>query len=189
MAWDMTEQNSRPGPGALTGEALDALLGEHQLGVLATVKRSGHPHLTTMLYRWNPRERTVLFSTTADRAKVRHLERNPKATLHVSSADQLSFAVAEGEAELTDITRHPGDAVGRETLDLLTPYTEGTENGDGDGERDRNADADGNGDADGSGHGDAEALLTQLVAERRLLIRLHVTRLYGTALSAENGHG
>lgn len=183
----MTEQDTRPGPGALSEEALDALLGEHRLGVLATVKRSGHPHLTTMLYRWHPRERTVLLSTTANRVKVRHLERNPRAALHVSSADQLSFAVAEGEAELTDITRHPGDAVGRETLDLLSPAAPGTPTDPADpatAETD-----DGNGRGGGEGDRDTNALLAQLVVERRLLIRLHVTRLYGTALSAEHGHG
>ncbi|MGW6585969.1 MULTISPECIES: TIGR03618 family F420-dependent PPOX class oxidoreductase [Streptomyces] len=148
----MTE---RPGPRALSDEALSGLLGRQQFGTLATNKRSGHPHLTTMVYNWDPEARIVRFSTTADRVKIKHLRRDPRAALHVSGGDVWSFAVAEGEAEVSGSTTEPGDAVGRELLGMI-PEAGRPE--------------------------DEAAFFGELVAERRVVIRLKVDRLYGTAL-------
>ncbi|WP_406206059.1 TIGR03618 family F420-dependent PPOX class oxidoreductase [Kitasatospora sp. NBC_01560] len=145
----------RPGPRALSDQALSDLLGAQQFGTLASVKRSGHPHLTTMLYRWDPAERIVRFSTTADRVKVGHLRRDPRAALHVQGPDPFSFAVAEGEADVSEPTATPGDAVGRELLAMLPPELRPE---------------------------DPHAFLADQVTERRLVIRLRVQRLYGTAL-------
>ncbi|GAA4526846.1 MULTISPECIES: pyridoxamine 5'-phosphate oxidase family protein [Nonomuraea] len=144
-----------PAPRPLSDEALSDLLGKQRFGTLATVKRSGHPHLTTMLYSWDPEARIVRFSTTADRIKVRHLRHNPRAALHVQGGDVWSFAAADGEAEVSEITTVPGDAVGRELLAMI-PEDARPEDGD--------------------------AFLEQLVAERRVVIRLKADRLYGTAL-------
>jgi PPOX class probable F420-dependent enzyme len=144
-----------PAPRPLTDEAASKLLAGQQFGTLATVKRSGHPHLTTMLYSWDSEARIVRFSTTADRVKVRQLHRDPRAALHVRGGDVWSFAVAEGEAEVSEITTVPGDVVGRELLAMI-PQAAKPE--------------------------DEEAFLAQLVAERRVVIRLKVDRLYGTAL-------
>lgn len=147
-----------PTPRTLSDEALSDLLGKQRFGTLATVKRSGHPHLTTMAYSWDPGARVVRFSTTADRVKVAHLRRDPRAALHVRGGDVWSFAVAEGEAEVSEITTVPGDAVGRELLGMLP----------------RAARPD-----------DEDAFLEQLVAERRVVVRLKVDRLYGTALDID----
>jgi PPOX class probable F420-dependent enzyme len=144
-----------PAPRVLSDEALSDILGGQQFGTLATVKRSGHPHLTTMMYGWDPEARIVRFSTTADRVKVKQLRRDPRAALHVSGGDVWSFAVAEGEAEVSEVTTVPGDAVGRELLAMI-PEAARPE--------------------------DAEAFLKGLVAERRVVIRLRVGKLYGTAL-------
>ncbi|MCF2525709.1 TIGR03618 family F420-dependent PPOX class oxidoreductase [Yinghuangia soli] len=144
-----------PAPRPLSDEALSDLLGKHQFGTLATVKRSGHPHQTTMLYSWDPEARIVRLSTTADRIKVTHLRRNPHTSLHVQGGDVWSFAVAEGDAEVSDVTTTPGDAVGRELLGMIPPAAKPE---------------------------DEDAFLEQLVAERRVVIRLKVDRLYGTAL-------
>ncbi|MFB7507046.1 PPOX class F420-dependent oxidoreductase [Streptomyces broussonetiae] len=144
-----------PGPRTLSDEALSDLLGKQQFGTLASVKRSGHPHLTTMLYHWDAEARIVRFSTTADRVKVQHLRRDPRAALHVQGDDVWSFAVAEGEAEISETTTVPGDPVGRELLGMI-PEAAKPE--------------------------DEDAFLQQLVAERRVVIRLKVDRLYGTAL-------
>ncbi|QKW07871.1 TIGR03618 family F420-dependent PPOX class oxidoreductase [Streptomyces sp. NA04227] len=148
----------RPAPRPLSDEALSSLLGRQQFGTLATVKRSGHPHLTTMVYSWDPEARIVRFSTTADRVKVAHLRHNPRAALHVPGGDVWSFAVAEGEALVSEITTVPGDAVGRELLGMIPP--------------------------DGRPEDEA-AFLEELVAERRMVIRLKVDRLYGTALDID----
>ncbi|MFI1781824.1 PPOX class F420-dependent oxidoreductase [Streptomyces rubiginosohelvolus] len=145
----------RPGPRALSGEALSGLLARQQFGTLATNKRSGHPHLTTMVYSWDPEARIVRFSTTADRVKTKHLRRDPRAALHVPGGDVWSFAVAEGEAEVSGATTEPGDAVGRELLAMVP---------------------------DAGRPEDEAAFFEELVAERRVVIRLKVDRLYGTAL-------
>lgn len=66
-----------------------------------------------------------------------------------------SFAVAEGEAEGSEVTTVAGDAVGRELLGIIPK---------------------------GAKPEDEGAFLEQQVAERRVVIRLKVDRLYGTAL-------
>ncbi|MER5517654.1 TIGR03618 family F420-dependent PPOX class oxidoreductase [Streptomyces sp. NPDC002763] len=148
----------RPAPRPLSDEALSSLLGRQQFGTLATVKRSGHPHLTTMAYSWDPETRVLRFSTTADRIKVQHLRRDPHAALHVSGGDVWSFAVAEGEAVVSESTTVPGDAVGRELLGMI-PEAGRPE--------------------------DEAAFLEELVTERRVVIRMNVDRLYGTVLDID----
>ncbi|MEW2296396.1 PPOX class F420-dependent oxidoreductase [Streptomyces sp. NPDC006743] len=147
-----------PAPRPLSDQALSDLLAKQRFGTLATVKRSGHPHLTTMLYSWDPEARVVRLSTTADRVKVKHLRRDPRAALHVQGGDVWSFAVAEGTAETSEATTVPGDAVGRELLAMI-PAAAKPE--------------------------DEDAFLAQQVAERRVVIRLAVERLYGTALDID----
>ncbi len=101
-----TTQNDGPAPRVLTDQELSQLLSTQQFGVLASVRRTGHPHLSTVLYDWNAEERVLRVSSTADRLKVRQLRRDPHASLHVSGPDVWSFAVAEGEVEIVD----PADA-------------------------------------------------------------------------------
>lgn len=147
-----------PGPRALSDEALSALLGARHFSTLATNTLSGRPHLTTMVHGWDPRERVVRFFTTDGRAKVRHLRRDPRAAVHVQGDDVWSFAVAEGEAEVSEVTTTPGDAVGREILAMLPEPMRPS---------------------------DELAFLEQLVEERRVVIRLRADRLYGTALDVD----
>lgn len=150
-----------PGPGAgpaprvLTEAELSRLLGEQQFGVLASVRRTGHPHLTTVIYAWDAEERVVRVSSTADRLKPRQLRTDPHAALHVHGPDAFSFAVAEGEAEVSAPAAVPGDAVSRELLSLTPGFDDPAEEA---------------------------AFLAQVVADRRVVIRLRVSRLYGTAL-------
>ena len=151
--------DNAPGPRSLSDDELSQLLGAHRFGALATNKRSGHPHLTTMLYAWDPAERVVRLSTTADRIKVRRLRSDSRAALHVSTADHWSFAVAEGEAEVSQPSTTPGDPVGRELLAMLPPAARPE---------------------------DATDFLAQQVAECRVVIRLKADRLYGTALAVSS---
>lgn len=104
----MTLDPARPAPRSLADDALSELLSTQQFGTLATNKGSGHPHLTTMLYNWDAEARIVRFSTTADRIKVKQLRRDPRAAVHVPGGDVWSFAVAEGEAYVSEITTTPG---------------------------------------------------------------------------------
>ncbi|MFF5423531.1 MULTISPECIES: pyridoxamine 5'-phosphate oxidase family protein [unclassified Streptomyces] len=97
-----TTRNDGPAPRALTAQELSQLLSRQRFGVLASVRSTGHPHLSTVLYDWNAEERVLRVSSTADRLKVRQLRRDPHASLHVSGPDVWSFAVAEGEADIVD---------------------------------------------------------------------------------------
>jgi PPOX class probable F420-dependent enzyme len=146
-------KKSGPPPRSLTDADLSEFLAKHTFGALATVKRDGRPHLSTVVYTWDPEAREIRISTTEDRLKVKQIRNNPHASLYVSSADHWSFAVAEGKAELSEVTRTPGDAAGLAYLaEQQTPPED-----------------------------EAEFLET-IAAERRLFIRLRADRLYGTAL-------
>jgi PPOX class probable F420-dependent enzyme len=136
-------------------EALLKLIAEKHEGVLATVKPDGHPQLTNIYYLWDPEERVARISTTADRLKARNLRRNPGAALYVRGSHFFSYAVAEGDAELSEVSTTPGDEAARELLPLYRAF--------------------------GSGQ-DEDELFQQLVAERRLVVRLRVSRVYGVAL-------
>ena len=63
-------------------ELLDLIANSSQ-GILAAVTRAGYPHLTNVLYDFNPAQRTARVSTTADRVKARILRRDPRAVRHV----------------------------------------------------------------------------------------------------------
>ncbi|UGQ11912.1 TIGR03618 family F420-dependent PPOX class oxidoreductase [Yinghuangia sp. ASG 101] len=150
--------SKHPGPRALGPDDVANLLGRQRFGVLATVKKSGHPHQSTVLYHWSPEERMIRISTTDGRLKTRQIRRDPRVSLHVNGPDVWSFGVAEGDAEVTAPTTEPGDAVGRETLDIFLGF-------------------------EGPDDPDAQAaMLAQFVAEQRVVIRIPVTRLYGAAL-------
>jgi PPOX class probable F420-dependent enzyme len=90
-------------------DKLLALISGNSLGVLATVKRDGRPQLSNVSYSFDPRSLTIQVSITEPRAKTRNLRRDPRASIHVSSDDGWSYAVAEGDATLTPPAASPGD--------------------------------------------------------------------------------
>ncbi|MGW0664192.1 pyridoxamine 5'-phosphate oxidase family protein [Streptodolium elevatio] len=147
-----------PGPKVLTEDEVAELLGTQQFGVLATVRKTGHPHQSTVLYQWSPEERIIRISTTDPRLKTRQVRNNPLVSLHVNGPDVWSFGVAEGEAEVSAPSTEPGDPVGRETLAVLLGF-EGPDDPEGQAE-----------------------LLAQFVEEERVVIRIHVSRMYGAVL-------
>jgi PPOX class probable F420-dependent enzyme len=138
-------------------EPIDIVAGSTR-GVLATVKQDGHPQLSHIYYLWDPDEQVARITTTADRVKARVLRRNPAAALYVSGSHFYAWAVAEGDAEVSDVTTEPGDAVAQELLPLYETFM--------------GAKAD-------------DALFRRLIDERRLVIRLRVTRVYGMALETD----
>lgn len=137
----------------MADDALSRLLTERDLGVLATLKRDGRPQLSTVNYRYDPDRALVRISVTADRAKTRNLARDPRASLHVSSEDGWSWVVAEGTADLSPVAADPHDEAVEELIDLYRAIR---------GE-----------------HPDWDDYRRAMVAERRLVVRLHVERLYG----------
>ncbi|MGY1709402.1 PPOX class F420-dependent oxidoreductase [Geodermatophilus sp. SYSU D00758] len=128
-------------------------LAEHRWAVLATVKRDGRPQLSNVGYALDREQGLVRVSVTADRAKTRNLERDPRVTLHVSSADFWSWVAVEGTAELTPVAADPHDA----TAEELVAYYRGIS-----GE-----------------HEDWEEYRAAMVADRRLVVRLRPEHAYG----------
>lgn len=149
----MSEPGRGPGPIAQSELAMLELLAASQFGVLASRKRDGTPHLATMVYAWDPDTRILRFSSVDDRVKPRHFRADPRGALHVSTADHMKFAVAEGTVEVTGSSTAPGDDVGLELLSMQPAVTE----------RDR--------------------FLQNMVEDRRVVIRLHVDHLYGGGLA------
>ncbi|MEV1244121.1 pyridoxamine 5'-phosphate oxidase family protein [Nonomuraea sp. NPDC050022] len=150
-----------PGPSSLPDEDLSHLLSQQRFGALATLDANGRPHLSTVVYDWDSDQRVVRVATVDGRLKVRQLHKDPRAALYVASDDFWSYAVAEGLAELSPVSVEPGDEVGRELLAMRSGRPAGLEDPVG-----------------------AAAFLGQAVADRRLVIRLRVSRLYGTSLPA-----
>jgi PPOX class probable F420-dependent enzyme len=136
------------------------LIASNSQGILAAVTRAGYPHLTNVLYVWDAAERTARVSTTADRVKGRILRRDPRAALHVSGSHFWSYAVAECDAEVSDVATTPGDEACRELLDVHSAFFEVA---------------------------DEPAFFAELVGARRLVVRLRVRRVYGVLLDKPPG--
>jgi PPOX class probable F420-dependent enzyme len=121
--------------------------------VLATVKRDGRPQLSNVGYAYDPEQRLFRVSVTADRAKTRNLQADPRVTLHVSSDDFWSWVAVEGTAELTPVAADPHDA----TVEELVAYYRGVS-----GE-----------------HDDWDDYRRAMVADRRLVVRFTPEHTYG----------
>ena len=134
-------------------DKLLALIADNSLGVLATIKSDGRPQLSNVTYHFDPRALSIEVSVTEPRAKTRNLRRDPRASLLVSSEDGWSYAVAEGDAVLSAAAAAPGD----DTVEsLITLY--------------RNVAGE---------HPDWDDYRQAMVIERRVLLRLPVSHLYG----------
>lgn len=134
-------------------QALLALIAGHDRGVLATIKRDGRPQMSNVNYAYDGGTQTLRVSVTDGRAKTNNLRRDPRASFHVTTRDGWSYAVAEGEAELTPVASDPQDATVAELVDLFRAVQ---------GE-----------------HPDWEEYREAMVADRRLVIRLPITHVYG----------
>ena len=122
-------------------------------GVLATIKEDGRPQLSNIGYAYDRDAGVVRISVTADRAKTRNLQRDPRASLHVTSQDFWTWAVVEGTADLTAVAADPHD----DTVEELVGYYRGV-NGE---------------------HPDWDEYRRAMVADRRLVVRLSVEHAYG----------
>jgi PPOX class probable F420-dependent enzyme len=137
------------------------VIGANRQGILAGVTRAGYPHLTNVLYVWDPVRRIARVSTTADRVKGRILRRDPRAALHVSGAHFWSFAVGEGDAELSAVAQKPGDAASSELLEVHAAFYGEIK--------------------------DEDAFYTQMIDAKRLVVRLQINRVYGVLLDKPPG--
>ena len=135
--------------------ALWDLITKRDLGVLATIKRDGRPQLSNINYAFDPGTHVVRISVTEGRAKTANLRRDPRASLHVSTPDMWAYAVGEGTAELGRPAADPEDDTVEALVDLYRAVR---------GE-----------------HPDWADYRHAMVAERRVLLRLPLERVYGWA--------
>lgn len=133
--------------------ALLELVNSQNRGVLATIKRDGRPQLSNVNYTYDPVARVLRVSVTEGRAKTRNLQRDPRASFHVTTPDGWSYAVVEAVAELSPVAADRTDATVEELIDVFQAIQ---------GE-----------------HPDWEEYRDAMVADRRLVLRLPVQRVYG----------
>jgi PPOX class probable F420-dependent enzyme len=143
------------------GRLIELIAGGHG-GVLCTLKADGRPQLSNINYHYYPRQDdrfgVIKVSITADRAKYRNLLRDHRASLHVSTPDFWAYAVAEADAELSAVAADPQDDTVRELIELFR-------------------------DVQGE-HPDWDDYRRAMVADRRVVLRLPVNRVYGMAPSS-----
>lgn len=124
-------------------------------GVLVTLKRDGRPQLSNIIYAYDALTQTVRISVTENRAKTRNLRRDPRASLYVTSEDFWSYEVLDGTATLSAVTTRPDDTAAEELVQLYRAVS---------GE-----------------HPDWDDYRAAMVAEQRLVVRLAVEHVYGSA--------
>ncbi|MFH8795911.1 PPOX class F420-dependent oxidoreductase [Streptomyces sp. NPDC017941] len=130
-----------------------ALLAESRLGVLATIKADGRPQLSPVTPFYDRGADVIQVSMTEGRAKTANLRRDPRATLEVTRPDGWAWATAEGTATLTG----PGsDPHGPEVEALVRYYR-----------------------AAAGEHPDWDEYRAVMVADRRVLMTMAVTHVYG----------
>jgi PPOX class probable F420-dependent enzyme len=122
----------------------------HRFAVMTTLHADGRPQLSVV--QQHAHDGVLDVSLTASRVKTHNLRRNPRAALMILPAGMTRFVVAEGRAELSDISRAQGDDVGRA---LATLY-----------------------EALAGPHPDWDDYFQAMVNDRRLLCRVHVHRTY-----------
>jgi PPOX class probable F420-dependent enzyme len=133
------------------------LIGTSGRGVVVALKRDGRPQLSNVDYLADADAQLIRFSTTDGRAKVHNLRRDPRASFYVSAPNGGAYVVAEATAELTAPAAAQNDATVEELVDVYRRIR---------GE-----------------HPDWQEYREVMVADGRLVVRLHVQRLYGYGLS------
>src|SRR3954452_3559782 len=83
--------------------------------ILVAVRSDGKPQLSNVLHAVDD-EGVIRVSTTTDRAKYANLRRTPWAALHVLGKDFWSYAVLEGDVELSEVAADPHDAAADELV-------------------------------------------------------------------------
>ncbi len=126
-------------------------LTDHQQAVIITMGEGEVPHATNVVYAYDGSCFRV--SVTDGRVKTDNLRRRPLAVMHVSSSDFWRYVAAECDVDLSPVSTDLGDQAG---TDLLALYEEIS-----------------------GPHPHPEEFLQSMVDDRRLLLRLTPTRVYG----------
>jgi PPOX class probable F420-dependent enzyme len=120
--------------------------------VLTTLRGNGLPQLSNVLHAVDL-DGPIKISTTADRAKYANLRRRPWAAVKVDGESFWSYAVLEGEVELSAVAADPDDAATDELVALYRQLS---------GE-----------------HPDWDDYRRTMVADRRVVVRVRPSRAYG----------
>lgn len=132
--------------------ALWHLITARREAALATLRRDGMPQLSNVLYLADPGTKTIRISTTADRAKAKNVRRDPRAAIHVAGDDFWAYAVAEGAVTLSKVASRPDDEAVAELAQVHNAFY---------------------------GSQPGEEFAQTMIDQRRLVLRLHVRRVYG----------
>lgn len=124
---------------------------DRKLGALVTLKQDGRPQLSNVMYAVG--DGVIRVSVTDGRAKTRNLRRDPRASLYVSRPDGWAYLVLDGQAELSSVSAAVDDPAVNELVELYRSLQ---------GE-----------------HPDWDDYRRAMVAERRLVVRLHPDHAYG----------
>lgn len=136
----------------MTFDPHDLLAGTN-IGVLATIKSAGLPQLSPVTAYYDREVGEVLVSMTEGRAKTANLRRDPRAAFEVTSNDGYAWATAEGTVDLAGPSADPH---GPEVEALVDYYRRAA------GE-----------------HPDWQEYRDVMVSERRVLMTMNVTKVYG----------
>lgn len=124
------------------------------LGTLATIKRDGRPQLSDINYTADPATRVLRISTRSELAKVQNLRRDPRASVKVTAPGGAGYAVAEGTASLSPVSADEHDATVEELIEVYRLIG-------------------------GKEHPDWDDYRRAMVADGRLVLSVHVEKLYG----------
>ena len=127
------------------------------LGTLATIKRDGRPQLSDVNYTADRATRVLRASTRNSLAKTHNLRRDPRASLKVTGPGGAGYAVVEGTAELSPVSADEHDGTVEELIEVYRLIG-------------------------GKEHPDWDDYRRAMVADGRLVLRIHVERLYGWVL-------
>lgn len=133
---------------------LDWLADRHQ-GVLVTLRSDRSPQSSNVAF--DVQEGVALVSVTDGRAKTANLRRDPRGLLHVTGDIFWVYASIRVQAEVGPVTTEPGDAVGRELLQVYERIA-------------------------GKAHPDPQEFFEAMVAEKRLVLRLELVSAVGQGL-------
>ena len=136
----------------MSDDLLWGVIAAGRLGTVATIKKDGRPQLSDVSY--HAADRLIRFSTRTALAKVHNLRRDPRVSIKVTAPGGHGYAVAEGTAELSAVAWALDDAVVEELIEVYRLIS-------------------------GKEHPDWDDYRRAMVADGRLVVRIHVEHLYG----------
>ena len=131
-------------------------LATRRTAVLVTVRADGSPQTSNVVFAYDGVVARV--SVTADRAKTRNLQRDPRGVLHVLGEEFGAYASVSVAAALGPVSTSPGDVAGVELLALYEAVA-------------------------GAQHPDPQDFYQAMVDERRLVLTLTPTSAVAWGLS------